>query len=121
MACPVAGSHQVRRSRVWIHDSRANTDAFNCHSLRATATPLRPRRAPATLAPSFRHRHSTLPPPSLHSQILSKPMKCPFLHGEATLPAETSVVANFGSCHLDPKEWGEDCLLFRPGRRLGLV
>ena len=43
-------------------------------------------------------------------------MQCPFLDGTVTLPAESIVVANYNTAHLDPKEWGDDAMAFAPGR-----
>jgi len=49
-------------------------------------------------------------------KVLDKPMQCPFLDGTVTLPAESIVVANYNTAHLDPKEWGDDAMAFAPGR-----
>jgi len=49
-------------------------------------------------------------------KVLDEPIKCPFLNGEKTFPTNTVVVANFNVAHIDPAEWGDDALKFRPGR-----
>ena len=49
-------------------------------------------------------------------KVLDKPMVCPFMKDMVTLPENTVLVANYGSAHLDPKEWGDDWRDFRPGR-----
>lgn len=49
-------------------------------------------------------------------KVLDQPMTCPFLHKATTFPKDTVVVANYNTAHLDPTEWGEDALAFRPGR-----
>lgn len=50
-------------------------------------------------------------------KVLTEEMKCPFLNKETTFPKNTVVMANFNTAHLDPAEWGDDALDFRPGRR----
>jgi hypothetical protein len=49
-------------------------------------------------------------------KVLDEPMTCPFLNKQTTFPKNTVVVANYNTAHLDPAEWGEDALAFRPGR-----
>lgn len=49
-------------------------------------------------------------------KVVDEPLTCPFLNKETTFPKNTVVVANYNTAHLDPAEWGEDALAFRPGR-----